>query len=59
MRSLQAEIMEFLKVQPIIDPQEEIERSIQLMMDYLSYHSGLTSLVLGISGGRIQLWLES
>lgn len=52
MRSLQAEIMEFLKVQPIIDPQEEIERSIQLMMDYLSYHSGLTSLVLGISGGQ-------
>ena len=35
MRPLQQEIIETLKVQPKIDVQQEIERTIQFLKDYL------------------------
>lgn len=58
MRSLQKEIMETLKVQPSIDPQEEFRRSVEFIKAYLTKHAFLKSVVLGISGGgRTRLWL--
>lgn len=52
MRSLQKEIIETLKVQPEIDPQEEFRRSVDFVKAYLTKHSFLKSTVLGISGGQ-------
>ncbi|UUX32945.1 ammonia-dependent NAD(+) synthetase [Fundicoccus culcitae] len=52
MRPLQKEIIEALKVLPVIDPQAEIRRSIQFLKGYLLKHQGLKTLVLGISGGQ-------
>lgn len=52
MRSLQAEIIAKLKVQPEIDPQIEIRRSIDFLKNYLLANSFLKTLVLGISGGQ-------
>lgn len=52
MRTLQQEIIAELKVQPTIDPEVEIRRSIDFMKAYLRKHSFLKTLVLGISGGQ-------
>lgn len=52
MSNLQEEIIHRMKVKPTIDPAEEIERSIQFMVDYLLAHPFFKSLVLGISGGQ-------
>lgn len=52
MRILQQEIIAELKVQPTIDPEAEIRRSIDFMKAYLRKHSFLKTLVLGISGGQ-------
>ncbi len=52
MHSLQKEIMETLKVQPEIDPQEEFRRSVDFVKAYLMKHPFLKSAVLGISGGQ-------
>lgn len=52
MRPLQKEIIQKLKVQPEIDPQEEFRRSVDFVKDYLSKYSFLKSVVLGISGGQ-------
>lgn len=52
MRTLQQEIIAELKVQPTIDPEAEIRRSIDFMKAYLRKHSFLKTLVLGISGGQ-------
>lgn len=52
MRELQKEIIEALKVQPTINPKEEIRRSVDFMKKYLTSVPGLKSLVLGISGGQ-------
>ena len=52
MRTLQQEIIAKLKVQPTIDPEAEIRRSIDFMKAYLRKHSFLKTLVLGISGGQ-------
>lgn len=52
MRSLQAEIIKNLGVQPTIDPETEIRRSIDFLKDYMAANSFLKSLVLGISGGQ-------
>lgn len=52
MRPIQKEIIETLKVRPQIDPQEEVERSINFLKDYLKAHSFLRGYVLGISGGQ-------
>lgn len=52
MRPLQKEIIDALKVQPKIDPAAEVARSINFLKDYLIANPGLSSLVLGISGGQ-------
>lgn len=52
MRELQAKIIETLKVQPQIDPEKEIRRSIDFLKAYLKKNSFLKTLVLGISGGQ-------
>ncbi|PWF99352.1 ammonia-dependent NAD(+) synthetase [Levilactobacillus bambusae] len=52
MREMQKQIIGALKVQPTINPEEEIRRSIDFMKAYLTKNSGLRSLVLGISGGQ-------
>lgn len=52
MRPVQKEIIQKLKVQPEIDPQEEFRRSVDFVKDYLSKYSFLKSVVLGISGGQ-------
>lgn len=51
MRALQTQIINALKVQPQIDPEAEIRRSIDFLKDYLTT-TGLKTLVLGISGGQ-------
>lgn len=51
MRALQTQIINALKVQPQIDPEAEIRRSIEFLKDYLTT-TGLKTLVLGISGGQ-------
>ncbi|WP_102346363.1 ammonia-dependent NAD(+) synthetase [Bacillus sp. Marseille-P3661] len=52
MRKLQKEIIEATKVQPVINPAEEIRRSIEFLKEYLIKYPFLKSLVLGISGGQ-------
>lgn len=52
MSTLQQQIIEELKVQPSIDPKEEIDRTINFLKDYLRGHSFLRGFVLGISGGQ-------
>ncbi|WKX27820.1 ammonia-dependent NAD(+) synthetase [Tatumella ptyseos] len=50
--SLQQEIIQALGVKPTINPEEEIRRSVDFLKNYLKHHTGLRSLVLGISGGQ-------
>lgn len=50
--SYQQEIIQVLGVKSQIDVTEEIERSLNLLKDYLKAHPGLCTLVLGISGGQ-------
>ena len=52
MSTLQQQIIEELKVQPSIQPKEEIERTISFLKEYLKHHSFLKGFVLGISGGQ-------
>ncbi|MEK4026981.1 MULTISPECIES: ammonia-dependent NAD(+) synthetase [Bacillaceae] len=52
MTDLQKKIIEELKVKPVIDPQEEIRKSIDFMKAYLRKYSFLKGFVLGISGGQ-------
>lgn len=52
MSTLQQQIIEELKVQPSINPQEEIDRTISFLKSYLQKHSFLKGFVLGISGGQ-------
>ena len=52
MSAKQQEIIQALKVKPVIDVQEEIRISIDFMKDYLKKHPFLKSMVLGISGGQ-------
>lgn len=67
MRVLQEEIISALKVQAEINPSVEIEKSVQLLKDYMLTNKGLRSYVLGISGGQdstlagkiVQLAIES
>lgn len=51
MRPLQQTIIDALKVQPTINVDEEINRSVSFLQDYL-VKTGLKTLVLGISGGQ-------
>lgn len=50
--TLQEEIIEEMGVQPDIDAETEVRKSIDFMKDYLREHSFLKTLVLGISGGQ-------
>lgn len=50
--TLQEEIIQELGVKPVIDPKEEIRRSIDFLKRYLKKHPFLKSFVLGISGGQ-------
>lgn len=50
--TLQQQIIEELGVKPTIDVQEEIRTTIDFLKDYLTEHSFLESMVLGISGGQ-------
>ncbi|RDI37954.1 ammonia-dependent NAD(+) synthetase [Falsibacillus pallidus] len=52
MDALQREIIEELKVQPTIDPKEEVRKSVDFLKAYLKKHSFLKGFVLGISGGQ-------
>lgn len=52
MTTLQQQIIEEMDVQPTIDPEQEIERSVTFLKDYLKAHPFLKGLVLGISGGQ-------
>ena len=52
MRPVQQKIIETLKVQPKIDVQQEIEKTIRFLKDYLVKHPFLKGYVLGISGGQ-------
>lgn len=50
--SLQQEIITALGVNPEIDAQQEIRRSVDFLKSYLKRHPFLKTLVLGISGGQ-------
>lgn len=52
MSELQQQIIEEMKVQPKINPSEEIERTITFLKEYLKKHPFLKGFVLGISGGQ-------
>lgn len=52
MTTLQKEIIKTLRVEPIIEPQVEIKKSINFLKDYLKANPFLRTLVLGISGGQ-------
>ena len=52
MRELQKRIVREMKVQPEIDVEVEIRRSIDFMKDYLVVHSFMKGYVLGVSGGQ-------
>ena len=52
MSDKQREIIEALKVKPVIDVEEEVRLSIDFLKAYLKKHPFLESMVLGISGGQ-------
>lgn len=52
MRELQKKIVEYERVLPEIDPQEEIRKTVDFLKDYLKANPFLKSYVLGISGGQ-------
>lgn len=52
MNTLQEQIIEALKVQPVINVKEEIRKSVDMLKDYLRKHPFIKVLVLGISGGQ-------
>jgi NAD+ synthase len=52
LNTLQKEIVEEMKVKPVIDPKEEVRISIDFLKNYLKKHPFLNGFVLGISGGQ-------
>src|SRR5699024_9051138 len=52
MDDVQRQIIEELKVKPVIDVQEEIRLSIDLLKEYAKKHAFVKGFVLGISGGQ-------
>ncbi|MBS7577234.1 MULTISPECIES: ammonia-dependent NAD(+) synthetase [unclassified Enterococcus] len=50
--TLQEEIIKELGVKPLINPEEEIRRSVDFLKAYLKKNDFLKTLVLGISGGQ-------
>lgn len=51
-KKLQKQIIDDLKVQPKIDPETEIRRSVDFIKNYVQKNSFIKSVVLGISGGQ-------
>ncbi|MBM6615576.1 ammonia-dependent NAD(+) synthetase [Desemzia sp. RIT804] len=52
MSELRDEIISEMKVQPSIDPKEEIRKRVDFLKSYLTKYPFIKSLVLGISGGQ-------
>ena len=52
MRPLQQKIIETLRVKPVINPEEEIRKTVDFLKAYLAKHPFLNGYVLGISGGQ-------
>ncbi|RLQ91581.1 ammonia-dependent NAD(+) synthetase [Planomicrobium sp. Y74] len=52
MTELQQRIIEEMKVQPEINPREEIERTVSFLKEYMKKNPFLEGFVLGISGGQ-------
>lgn len=52
MHRLQNEIIQAVKVNSVINPTDEIRKSVEMLKEYLKKHPFLKSLVLGISGGQ-------
>ncbi|MGE7624343.1 ammonia-dependent NAD(+) synthetase [Viridibacillus sp. NPDC096237] len=52
MANLQQQIIEELRVLPIIDVQQEIRRSVDFLKAYALKHSFVKGFILGISGGQ-------
>ncbi|MED0659483.1 ammonia-dependent NAD(+) synthetase [Bacillus smithii] len=52
MTDLQKRIIEELKVKPVIDPKEEIRKSVDFLKAYLKKYPFIKGFVLGISGGQ-------
>ncbi|WP_458413237.1 ammonia-dependent NAD(+) synthetase [Schinkia sp. CFF1] len=52
MRPLHKKIIDEMKVQPVIDVEEEIRKSIDLMKNYLKKYTFFQSMVLGLSLGQ-------
>lgn len=52
MTTLQEKIIAELKMQPVIDPKEEIRKSVDFMKAYARKNAFLNGFVLGISGGQ-------
>ncbi|WP_025028423.1 ammonia-dependent NAD(+) synthetase [Caldalkalibacillus mannanilyticus] len=52
MEAMQKTIIEAMKTKPVIDVQEEIRKSIDLLKTYAKKHPFITSFVLGLSGGQ-------
>ena len=52
MSTLQNRIIEELNVLPVIDPKEEIRKSVEFLKEYAKKHSFVKGFVLGISGGQ-------
>jgi NAD+ synthase len=50
--TLQNRIIQELKVLPVIDPKEEIRKSVEFLKDYAKKHTFVKGFVLGISGGQ-------
>ena len=50
--SLQEKIIQALGVQPTINPEEEVRKSVEFLKDYMKKHPFLKTYVLGISGGQ-------
>lgn len=52
MEAMQKKIIEAMKTKSVIDAQEEIRKSIDLLKTYAKKHPFITSFVLGLSGGQ-------
>lgn len=52
MSTLQQRIIDELKVEPLIQPQQKIEQTVVFLKEYLKHYSFLKGYVLGISGGQ-------
>lgn len=51
MRKMQEQIIDDLKVSPEVDPQEEVQKRVKFIHDFMQ-KTGMKTLVLGISGGQ-------